>query len=70
MVQYYGAFYRSKLHRLMERINSYLMPFLRHKLKRLHGPRVRARARTSSARSRPHMSNYLVARQVAALTGP
>lgn len=34
-MQYYGAFYRSKLHALLERINSYLMRFLRQKLKRL-----------------------------------
>lgn len=34
-MQYYGAFYRSKLHPLLERINSYLMWFLRRKLKRL-----------------------------------
>lgn len=33
----YGAFYRSKLHPLLERINSYLMRFLRRKLKRLRG---------------------------------
>jgi RNA-directed DNA polymerase len=34
-VQYYGAFYRSKLYLLLTRINSYLMRFLRRKLKRL-----------------------------------
>ncbi|HYT87835.1 MAG TPA: group II intron maturase-specific domain-containing protein [Gemmataceae bacterium] len=34
-MQYHGAFYRSKLHPLLERINSYLMRFLRRKLKRL-----------------------------------
>jgi RNA-directed DNA polymerase len=33
--QYYGAFYRSKLHPLLERINTYLMRYLRKKLKRL-----------------------------------
>lgn len=32
---YYGAFYRSALHPLLKRINSYLMRFLRRKLKRL-----------------------------------
>lgn len=34
-MQYYGAFYRSALNPLLERINSYLMRFLRRKLKRL-----------------------------------
>lgn len=34
-MQYYGAFYRSKLYLLLTRINSYLMRFLRRKLKRL-----------------------------------
>jgi RNA-directed DNA polymerase len=33
--QYYGAFYRSKLYPLLERINTYLMRYLRKKLKRL-----------------------------------
>jgi group II intron reverse transcriptase/maturase len=36
-MQYYGAFYRSKLHPLLARINSYLMRFLRKKFKRLRG---------------------------------
>jgi hypothetical protein len=36
-MQYYGAFYRSKLHQFLERINAYLMRFLRRKLKRLRG---------------------------------
>lgn len=34
-MQYYGAFYRSELHTLLERINAYLMRFLRRKFKRL-----------------------------------
>lgn len=34
-MQYYGAFYRSKLHPLLELVNAYLMRFLRRKLKRL-----------------------------------
>lgn len=34
-MQYYGAFYRSQLHPLLQRINAYLMRFLRRKFKRL-----------------------------------
>lgn len=36
-MQFYGAFYRSALYPLLERINAYLMRFLRRKLKRLRG---------------------------------
>ena len=34
-MQYYGAFYRTALHPLLERINSYLMRWLRKKYRRL-----------------------------------
>jgi hypothetical protein len=34
-MQYYGAFYRSALHPLLERVNGYLMRWLRKKYRRL-----------------------------------
>jgi RNA-directed DNA polymerase len=34
---YYGRFYRSRLYRLLRRINTYLMRWARRKYKRLHG---------------------------------
>ena len=34
-MQYYGAFYRSELYPLLQRINSYLMRWIRDKYKRL-----------------------------------
>jgi RNA-directed DNA polymerase len=36
-MQYYGAFYRSALYRLLSRINAYLMRWIRRKYKRLRG---------------------------------
>jgi RNA-directed DNA polymerase len=36
-MQYYGAFYRTALHPLLQRINAYLMRWLRKKYRRLHG---------------------------------
>jgi group II intron reverse transcriptase/maturase len=36
-MQYYGAFYRSALFPLLQRINAYLMRWVRHKYKRLRG---------------------------------
>ena len=36
-MQYYGAFYRSKLYPLLSRINAYLLRWVRKKFKRLHG---------------------------------
>jgi RNA-directed DNA polymerase len=36
-MQYYGAFYRSVLHPLLQRINAYLMRWLRRKYRRLRG---------------------------------
>jgi RNA-directed DNA polymerase len=38
-MQYYGAFYRSALHPFLQRINTYLMRWLRKKYKRLKGYR-------------------------------
>ncbi|MFE7216311.1 group II intron maturase-specific domain-containing protein [Streptomyces sp. NPDC001698] len=34
-MQYYGAFYRSELHPLLQRINAYLMRWVRKKYRRL-----------------------------------
>jgi RNA-directed DNA polymerase len=42
-MQYYGAFYRSALSPLLQRINAYLMRWIRKKYKRLHGKK-KARA--------------------------
>jgi len=42
-MQYYGAFYRSALHPLLERINAYLMRWLRRKYRRLR-PFTKAKA--------------------------
>jgi hypothetical protein len=36
-MQYYGAFCRSALHPLLQRINAYLMRWIRKKYKRLPG---------------------------------
>jgi RNA-directed DNA polymerase len=36
-MQYYGAYYRSALHPLLQRINAYLMRWIRKKYKRLRG---------------------------------
>ncbi len=38
-MQYYGAFYRSALHPFLQRINTYLMRWIRKKYKRLKGYR-------------------------------
>ena len=36
-MQYYGRFYRTELHPILKRINSYLMRWARAKYRRLHG---------------------------------
>jgi RNA-directed DNA polymerase len=38
-MRYYGAFYRSALHLFLQRINAYLMRWIRKKYKRLRGYR-------------------------------
>ena len=43
-MNYYGAFYKSALYPLLERINAYLMRWIRKKYKRLRG---RKKAQTS-----------------------
>jgi phage portal protein BeeE len=43
-MQYYGAFYRSALYPLLQRINAYLMRWLRNKFERL-----RTRKRSNQA---------------------
>jgi len=35
-MQYYGAFYRSEMHSYLQRVNAYLMRWLRKKFRRLH----------------------------------
>ncbi len=43
-MNYYGAFYRSALYPLLQRINAYLMRWVRKKYRRLHGRRKAQRA--------------------------
>jgi len=49
---YYGAFYRSELHSLAERIDGHLVRWAMHKLKRLRGRPVRAWAWLRAVRQR------------------
>ena len=51
-MQYYGAFYRSKLHPLLNRINAYLMRWIRKKYTRLRTIR-KAAGRCQSRRVQP-----------------
>jgi RNA-directed DNA polymerase len=52
-MQYYGAFYRSALYPLLERINAYLMRWSRRKYKRLRGFKSALRAWDQAVVSRP-----------------
>jgi hypothetical protein len=49
----YGAFYRSALYPLLERINAYLLRWVRRKYKRLRGSRKARTAWNSAVRKRP-----------------
>jgi RNA-directed DNA polymerase len=51
-MQYYGAFYRSQLHPLLQRINAYLMRFLRRKFKRLRSKKKALQYWTSTVAKR------------------
>jgi len=42
-INYYGRFYRSELHPLLKRINTYLVRWAKRKFKRLRGSYPRAR---------------------------
>ncbi len=52
-MNYYGAFYRSALHPLLERINAYLMRWIRKKYKRLRGRKKAQDAWTKAVQQRP-----------------
>ncbi len=52
-MQYYGAFYRSALSPLLQRINAYLMRWLRNKYKRLRGRKKAQRAWAEAVATRP-----------------
>ena len=51
-VNYYGAFYRSRLHRIAERINEHIVRWAMQKFKRLRGRPLRAWAWLAAVRQR------------------
>lgn len=52
-MQYYGAFYRSALYRLLARINAYLMRWSRKKCKRLRNWKVAGAQWEAAVKLRP-----------------
>ncbi|ROO59040.1 group II intron reverse transcriptase/maturase [Micromonospora sp. Llam0] len=52
-MDYYGAFYRSALYPLLERINAYLLRWVRRKYKRLRGKRKARSAWNRAVQKRP-----------------
>ena len=52
-MQYYGAFYRSALYPLLERINAYLMRWIRKKHERLRGKKKARAAWNRAVKERP-----------------
>jgi RNA-directed DNA polymerase len=52
-MQYYGAFYRSALYPLLERINAYLMRWIRKKYERLRGKKKARTAWNRAVKERP-----------------
>ena len=52
-MNYYGAFYRSALYPLLERINAYLMRWIRKKYKRLRGRKKAQEAWNKAVEQRP-----------------
>jgi group II intron reverse transcriptase/maturase len=52
-MNYYGAFYRSALYPLLERINAYLLRWVRRKYKRLRGKKKARAAWNRAVRERP-----------------
>lgn len=57
-MQYYGAFYRSALHPLLERINSYLVRWIRSKYRRLKPVKKALRAYYGATRAYPVMFRH------------
>ena len=54
-MQYYGAFYRSALSPLLQRINAYLMRWIRKKYKRLRAKKKATRVLAGDHRRYPRM---------------
>jgi len=54
-MNYYGAFYRSELYRLLERINTYLVRWARRKFKRLRSFKKAKRWWKGLTRRQPHL---------------
>ncbi|MEV6347549.1 group II intron reverse transcriptase/maturase [Actinoplanes sp. NPDC051851] len=52
-MNYYGAFYRSALHPLLERINAYLLRWVRRKYRRLRGKKRSRTAWNNAVKKRP-----------------
>ncbi|MFD1275482.1 group II intron maturase-specific domain-containing protein [Streptomyces kaempferi] len=50
---YYGAFYQSALHPLLERVNAYVMRWMRKKFKRLRGRKKAQTAWNQAVARRP-----------------
>lgn len=54
-MQYYGAYYRSALHRLLTRVNTYLVRWIRKKYKRLRGMKSAVRCWRGIVERHPRM---------------
>lgn len=54
-MQYYGRFYRSALYPLLQRINAYLLRWLRNKYRRFRGLKAAVRAMQEAVRRRPRL---------------
>ena len=52
-MNYYGAFYRSALYPLLERINAYLLRWVRRKYQRLRGKKKARATWNRAVRKRP-----------------
>ncbi|WP_197048961.1 group II intron maturase-specific domain-containing protein [Streptosporangium roseum] len=57
-MRYYGAFNRTALHPLLERINSYLLRWIRKKYRRLRTVKKALRAYQSAVRAYPVMFRH------------
>jgi RNA-directed DNA polymerase len=57
-MRYYGAFYRTALHPLLERINSYLLRWIRKKYRRLRTVKKALRAYHRAVRAYPAMFRH------------
>lgn len=57
-MHYYGRFYRSEMHPLLTRINSYLVRWIRNKYKRLRAIKKAVRAMREATKSYPAMFRH------------